>query len=472
MTNRIPTGDRPEGLRVGSVSATHLVFFVIAAAAPLTVLTGLTPLQFLVGGRTVPAGFLMAGAVYMVFAVGFTAMSRHIRNTGAFFAYITHGLGSRVGAGSAFVAYTSYTMGQIGFCAVAGLFATTTLRLLAGIELHWAVSALVIGFFVSVVSYLRVDAGARLLAVLLLAEVGILLVLMASILLQGVPEGYSFTSFDPGTWSFSSIGPLLVVTFIVFIGFEQTAVYSEEVTDPARTVPRATYTAVALLAAIYTVCSWLILMAAGPSALMAKLSTDPQNFVFMISSIYVGRAVTDVMMVLIVTSFTAGVLALHNASARYLFSLGRSGILPKGLSTTASTGSPTVAVTVQTVIVLGAITAFGMSALDPYTQVVVWTNTPTLLGVLALQVLTCLAVIGYFRRDHRGESVWHRIVAPTVSAIAIAIVMLLVCTQLHLLTMLGPMGNILISMPLIVAFLIGALRSPGVGREVLLNDQL
>jgi amino acid transporter len=331
----------------------------------------------------------------------------------------------------------------------------------------------VIGLFVAVISYRRVEAGARLLAVMLLAEVGILIVLMAAILWQGVPEGYSFRSFDPGTWSLAAIGPLLVVTFVVFIGFEQTAVYSEEVKDPARTVPLATYTAVLLLAVIYTAFSWLILMAAGPSQIMEKQAADPQNLVFNINTAYLGTAMTDVMLVFIVTSFIAGVLALHNAASRYLYALGRSGVLPGRLATTNSTtGSPGFAVVTQAVIVLTAIAAFGVSKLDPYTQVVIWTNTPTLVGVLFLQLLTSIAVIRYFLGSPRGEGAWNRLITPAISVVLLAGVLVLVCTQLGMLTFLGPLGTFLINAPLIVAFILSYIRAPEGSPEVLLNDEM
>lgn len=473
MTEIPSSAEAPEGLRRGAVSASHLVFFVVAAAAPLTVLTGLTPLQFAIGGEAVPAGFLIAGAVYLIFAVGFTSMSRHVRNTGAFFAYIAHGLGNRIGAGSAMVAYAAYTLGHIGFCSVAGLFASVAIKTFFGFEVYWAVSAFVIGLLVAAVSYLRVEAGARLLAIMLLAELGILVVLMGAILIQGVPEGYSLSSFDPASWPMAAIGPLLVVTFVVFIGFEQTAVYSEEVADPARTVPKATYAAVLLLAVIYTAFSWLILMAAGPSTLTQKLAVDPQSFVFNINTAYVGATMTDFMLVLIVTSFIAGVLALHNAASRYLYALGRSRILPSLLSATnPSTGSPGNAVVTQAVIVLVSITGFGLSPLDPYTQVVIWTNTPTLVGVLFLQLLTSVAVIAYFRRDNRGERTWNRLVAPAISVVLLAAVLFFVCTQLGILTYLGPLGNFLINAPLILAFIVGVLRAPTGSPEALLNDEL
>ncbi|GAA1513377.1 APC family permease [Nocardioides humi] len=451
-------------LRSDAVGARHLVFFVVSAAAPLTVMAGFAPLAFLVGGQTAPVGYLAAGLVYALFAVGFCAMSRHVRNAGAFYAYVTRGLGPTVGAGSALVAYVAYTLGEIGFCAAAGLFASITLEDLAGVDLPWGVCAVALGIIVSVVSYCRVDVGARVLALLLVGELGLLLALAVAILAQGAPEGLTLAGFDPSGWDAGALGSLFVITFVVYIGFEQTAVYAEEARDPRRTVPRATYLAVGLLAVTYTFVSWILLMAIGPGALQAALAGDPSQLVFAINQAYLGGFMTDVMQVLIVTSFVAGVLALHNAGARYLFALGRDRLLPASLGTTGGNGSPSRAVVVQSVLVVVALAGFGLSDLDPYTQVVIWTNTPTLVGVLCLQILTSVAVIRFFARNRSDEGRWQRLVAPALATVALAVVLYLVCSKMGLLTGLGARDNVLINLPLALAFVAGVVRERAAAR--------
>ncbi|UUW90852.1 APC family permease [Nocardioides sp. WV_118_6] len=454
-----PPAETGGALRTDAVSARHLVFFVVSAAAPLTVMAGFAPLAFLVGGQSAPVGYLAAGLVYALFAVGFCAMSRHVSNAGAFYAYVTRGLGRVVGSGSALVAYAAYTLGEIGFCAAAGLFASTTLDDLAGIDLPWGVCAVVLGIVVSVVAYCRVDVGARVLACLLIGEIGLLVALAVAILVKGTPEGLSLSGFDPGTWDASALGSLFVITFVVYIGFEQTAVYAEEARDPRRTVTRATYLAVGILAVTYTFVSWVLLMAIGPGALGAALAGDPSQLVFAVNQGYLGTFMTDVMQVLIVTSFVAGVLALHNAGARYLFALGREGLLPRTLGTTGrASGSPSHAVIVQSVLVVVALAGFGLSSLDPYTQVVIWTNTPTLVGVLFLQILTSIAVIAFFARNRTDEGVWQRLVAPALAAVVLAGVLFLVCSKMGLLTGLDARDNLLINLPLAVAFVVGLVR--------------
>src|SRR5699024_7145887 len=76
----------------------HLVFLIIAASAPLTVVAGGAPTSYAVTGSTgVPVGYLALGIILVIFAIGYGAMSVHIQNAGAFYAYVRAGLGIRPG---------------------------------------------------------------------------------------------------------------------------------------------------------------------------------------------------------------------------------------------------------------------------------------------------------------------------------------------------------------------------------------
>ncbi|EKX68501.1 amino acid permease, partial [Streptomyces ipomoeae 91-03] len=91
--------DQGHHLQRGSLGVADIVFFVVAAAAPLTVMAGVAPLAILFGGIGAPVAYLAVGVVLVLFAVGFTAMTPYIRNAGAFYSYIARGLGRPAGLG-------------------------------------------------------------------------------------------------------------------------------------------------------------------------------------------------------------------------------------------------------------------------------------------------------------------------------------------------------------------------------------
>src|SRR5687768_3372224 len=97
-----------------------LVFFIVAASAPLTAVAGGQATTYLVtGNKGVPFMFIPLGIMLALFAVGYAAMSRHVANAGAFYSYVAQGLGRVSGVGAAFVALIAYNSMQIG---IYGLF--------------------------------------------------------------------------------------------------------------------------------------------------------------------------------------------------------------------------------------------------------------------------------------------------------------------------------------------------------------
>ncbi len=216
-------------------------------------LAGFLPFTLLVGHLISPVGYLIGEARLHALH---RRVHRHVPSSARrrrVYAYIKTGLGDKIGSGAALVAYVGYTLGQIGFCAAAGLFASEALKQFDGLDIPWGVSAVILGLVVGLLSVLPGEprrTGSS--PCLLIAEVTILFMLAAAILIKGTPDGYSFAAFNPATWTFASLGPLLVLTFICYIGFEQTAIYSEEVKNATSTIPRATYIAVITLMVIYT----------------------------------------------------------------------------------------------------------------------------------------------------------------------------------------------------------------------------
>src|ERR687893_974570 len=92
-----------------------LVFFIVAASAPLTAVAGGQAATYLVtGNRAVAFMFIPLGIMLALFAVGYAAMSRYVANAGAFYSYLTQGLGRTWAVAGSFVALLSYNAIQIG----------------------------------------------------------------------------------------------------------------------------------------------------------------------------------------------------------------------------------------------------------------------------------------------------------------------------------------------------------------------
>ncbi|WP_353111842.1 APC family permease [Microbacterium sp.] len=446
-----------------------IVFFVVSAAAPLTVVASAAATDFRIAGIGGPGAMLASGVVLMLFAVGFTAMSRYVRNTGAFYVYGARGLGKPVGIGIVFVTIFSYAALCICFYGFVGFFGEMTFSSLFGIELPWTVYAIAAFLIVAVLGYRKIDVGAKVLAVLLTAEVAILLVLSVAVLVQGGPEPVSLASFAPQNVFFAAgSGALFVFGFGAYLGFESTAIYTEEAKDPGRTVPAATYIAIAFLGVFYGFTFWILTVAFGiDGVLKLAMQDDFQDMVFHAGDQYLGAWAGITMRVLIVTSFFACLLAFHNACSRYLFAMGRERLLPAWFGETQEkTKAPHHASLALSALSLLAILVTMLSGADPFLGFALPVYSIGVAGLVLAQGVAAISVVGFFLRDRRGHSVWRVIVAPALGAVGLLIGVVLIALNFDLVSGLeGPVnGALLAPIPLlfvagvVVGFVIRARR--------------
>lgn len=454
-TTEARAGSAPD-LRPGTLGTADIAFFVVSAAAPLTVMAGVAPIAIVLGGIGAPAGYLLAGVTLAIFAVGFTAMSRNVRSGGAFYAYITRGLGKPVGMGAALLAMIGYNGMEIGVYGLLGTATADTAHALWGIDIPWLPVSLAGLLLIWWGGFRSIDFGAKVLGVLLVAETGILLLLAAGVLIKGGEGGIGLDSFTPGHVLVPGTAAVLAFAFSAFTGFESTVIYRREARDPARTIPRATYIAVGFLGVFYAFVVWTVIQAFGDEAVVAAATDDPGGLFFAAITTYVGGWAADLMHVFIVTSILASLLAFHNAINRYGLALSEEGVLPKALAKVHPRHrSPYVAGIAQTA--LGALVVLGFAAAgaDPYTQLLLWVNTPGMIGLMALMLLAAVAVPCYFRGIRHREGRIRTVVAPVTAAVLLVVAIWLVVSKVALFTGASPVVNTVLVALVPAVFLLG-----------------
>lgn len=392
-------------LRRNSLGLVAVTFMVISAAAPLTGVAGAVPIAFLLGnGVGVPATFVFMTLVMLAFSGGYVAMSRHVRNAGAFYAYAARGLGGLWGGASAFIALVAYNALQFGLIGLLGGVASGVFAGL-GLPLPWWAWSLAAVILVGVLGYRQVDLSAKVLVVLVALEYLIVLVVDFAILGTGGAQGLALNLFDPAAIFSGSLTAAVLFCLGSFMGFEATTIYSEEARDPERTIPRATYLSVMLIGAFFVFTSWLMIAGVGHQELLPTLKalSDPTTFFFELARRYVGGPVPAIAGVLLVSSLFAALSAFHNYIARYSFVAGREGLLPAACGRThGEFESPHVGSVVQTAGALCSIAVFAGLGLDPVLNMFTWISQVGVLGVLGMMTITSAAVVRFFRL--RGET--------------------------------------------------------------------
>jgi len=419
----------------GRIGTVELVMTVLAFSAPILVVASFSPFVIMFNGPTAPVAYVIAMVVLLLFSVGYTAMSRHLPNAGAFYAYITAGLGKPLGLGASFLALLGYILMAVGTVGFVGIAANSlVINVFSGPDIPWQVFSFSLLAMTGAFGYFRIDLSAKVLLVAMLAEVGIVLLFDLAILGDGGAEGRSLAPFNLGDFaSGGGVGLAVLFAATSFLGFEATAIFREETKDPDRTVPRATYAAVFFIGLFYVLGVYFLITAYGPSQVQGVALENYVDMFNVAIEANVGVWARDVVQVLIVSSGFACLLSVQNIMSRYVFSLGVDEVLPKALGRpNPKHGSPSIA-SVTVTIVLAAVLA---------TQV---TKDPGLVygklagaggfAILVLMFLTGVSVVAYFRR-HPGKeaTLWHRLIAPCVSAVTMAIILYLAVSNFTTMT--------------------------------------
>ncbi|CRM34334.1 MULTISPECIES: APC family permease [unclassified Pseudomonas] len=438
MSVTLPVNSSTE-LKRGALGVGFIIFFVISAASPLSVIAGGFPIGIMLGnGAGTPALLILALLVLMAFSVGYTTMSRHVTNAGGFYAFTSRGLGGLAGGSAAVLAMFAYNILQIALYGMFGGVVAGTMESVAGVVLPWWAYSLMAMASIAFLGYRKIDLSARVLSLVVIAEYLAILILDFAILKTGGDSGVNLDSFTSqhvfsGT---PSIG--LLFCFAAFIGFEATTIYGEEAKDPQRTIPIATYSSVLLIGGFYALSVWSMVVGVGADKIVPMLLAlqDPTTFIYGMSDHFVGPQLTQVIRVLFMVSIYAGLLAFHNAAARYFYAIGRDGLLHSVLGTTHRVHqSPHMGSALQSLIAAVVVLIFAAMDADPILQLFAWFSNLATLCVILLMAMTSVAICVYFHRhpEHKVGLLRGRIL-PVLSCLALLGVLVLAVAHFDVLT--------------------------------------
>lgn len=425
-------------LKVGAVGLAGVLFMAVANAAPITAMTGNVPIAVAYGNGTgAPAGYLVATVVLTLFTIGYVAMARHITTAGAFYGFISHGLGLMWGMASGFLATMAYIVFEASLIGIFAYFANSTVNAWFGWDVNWLIFALIAIVVIALFGYYDINVAAAVLGFFLICEVLLLGALSLTVLFKGGgPNGLMTQSINPAN-AFKSLpagggfginagtppallasGAAAIGLFFAFwswVGFETTAVYGEESRDPKRIVPRATLIAVVGLGLFYTFVSWMVISGNGGKESINLAANDSIGMFVGLTKTQLGNWAGYVYQFLIVMGSFACALAFHNAAARYIYAIGREApMLRDSLGATHHKHrSPHIASAAQSVITLLITLAFYFFVVGGHQPLqgayIYLYGLMAILGTMAIlivQSICSLAVIWYFhvKKVHPGSA--------------------------------------------------------------------
>jgi hypothetical protein len=193
-------------------------------------------------GWAVPAAFIVALIMLLVFTVGYVEMAKRVTSAGGFYSFVSHGFGQTMGLGTASVITFSYTILTASIVGIFAYFAQTTIQDWT----HADIPILALLLFAVVVNvlfaYFDIKITARVLGTFFVAEVGVLLIFAIAVLVQGGADGLTAAPFNPvklfnnhaaiAVFGAAAPGVALFGAFWSWVGFEMATNYGEESRQP------------------------------------------------------------------------------------------------------------------------------------------------------------------------------------------------------------------------------------------------
>lgn len=409
----------------GNMGVGELVMSVLAFSSPLTTVAGFIPVLLMFSGHSAPGIYIALTAMLLIFSVGFVKMSKSVENPGGFYSFVTAGLGKPAGLGGAFLALFGYMF--IGFFAPP-LFAVTLQGFVAttlnGPDIPWYWYALGIIIVTTALAYHRIDLSARVLTTVMLLESAMVVIFdIVSFATSGARAEHGL-GFSMPWLTDAGLGLALLFAVGNFFGFEATVIYREEVKNPEKTIPRATYLAVVGIGLFYAIAAWAYITFVGADHVQAAAEQNTVNLFFDSATALIGKIFSDLATILLITSILASMLSVQNIAARYSFSLATDRVLPAGLGRVHPRHrSPYVsALTIGAVWGIATV-VFSVLGVSPDNLYPIASGSGSF-AVLLLMFITSLAVFVYFLRRRRSESepVFQTLVAPAISFIFLGVI--------------------------------------------------
>jgi amino acid transporter len=353
-------------------------------------------------------------------------MARELPSAGAFYTYVTHGLGPRAGfvtGGLTFVAYALLPPAEV---ALIGSYLQSTFRAEFDADIPWWLIGLVPAGLMVFLAFEGIRSSLRTALVLFAIEVCIVLLLALIVVGHGGKDGLSLDPLTPGAspHGFSGLTTAFVFAALSFVGFEAAATLGHESRSPRRYVPRAVILSVLAVGGLYVFCIWAEVIGLG-AAVVNRLdgSATPWND---LADMYASWMKWPVV-IAAVSSMFAVMINSANGIVRILNTMGREGLLPRTLAyihpkhrSPSHAIFATGAFAVITALGVGAISG-GLTNPAGGSNVYGYLGFLLTLGILPVYVLTNLAAARYFALSGRFRVVRHGVLPLGGAALMVAL---------------------------------------------------
>jgi amino acid transporter len=411
---------RAAGLQGDVLSIPNGIAMAAAAMAPVLAVVLNAPAAAPSAGAALPLSFLIA-----FLACGFVGntvvqFSRQIHSSGSFYAFNSQALGSGAGFLTGWMFWIGYAVLAPGLFTAFGAFTHDYVQSTFDLNVPWWVFSLLATVLVFALSTRSIKASVQVDLALLAGEVVIFLT-VATIAIAKSGEGNSMIYFSPssspGGWSGVGLGAVFGI--LSFIGFDAAATLGEETKDPGRSLPIAVGGALAAVGLFYVFVMYALTAGYNlkDAAQMDAFMKDANPFVTL-SRHYTPWLAQPVELAAIAGLFSC-FLAIHNATVRVMFAMGRDRILPASFGTVhRAWSSPFCAIIAQTAFTIIIGLAVGSWLGPGATGAYGFTGAVGAVAVVLVYIGSNAALIRYFWRLPERNT-WTHILLPLLGIVSL-----------------------------------------------------
>jgi amino acid transporter len=377
-------------------------------------------------GAATPFVYLASLLIVLAVASGIVALAGELPSAGAFYTYVSRGLGPRAGVitgGLMFVAYALLPPAEIGLI---GSYLQGTLRTELGIDVPWFLIGAVPAGAMILLGVAGIRASLRSALVLVALEVSIVLALAVIVVLAGGRHGLSLRPLTPAAspHGFHGLTTGFVFAALSFVGFEAAATLGDEADRPRRQVPRAILLSLVLVGLVYVFCVWAEVNGLGAAAAdHVSATAAPWND---LAATYASWMKWPVILAS-VSSMFAVMVNSSNGIARILHAMARENLLPAALArvdkdrhTPARAVVATGCFALASAFLVGEVSG-GLDNPSGGANVYGYLGFLLTLGILPVYVLSNLAAVRHFRSVGRFRPVRHGVLPLGGAALMVAL---------------------------------------------------
>src|SRR6266702_5797285 len=333
-----------------------------------------------------PVAFVCCAIAMVLFVTSFAIAGSRVSLTGGLYAYVEVAFGRYIG----FLAGVLYFLTAIlAISGIIGLIATSVGGLIPvfATQLGRVVVILFILLFLVAINVRGVRIGARAVETVTLIKLAPLIIFIVAGIFFIRPEALAWPGWPRG----DALGRSVLQLLFAFVGVEIALVPSGEVKHPARTVPRAIFTALGVTTLLYIMIQLVALGVLGN-----ELGKYGDTALAEEAAQFLGNIGRMLMLVGLAVSAFGWTTSDILSSPRIIFAFGRDAFIPKWFAHVHPRfHTPDVA------IVTYAAIAFVLSFSSTFQKLAILSN----MAVLLLYILCCLAALELNRRDVRGDGV-------------------------------------------------------------------